>query len=62
MATPQVTGTVGLVRETRPTATAETVEKAIEQGAEPVAGEFSGELGAGRLNADKTLDAAVLNR
>lgn len=60
MASPQVTGTVGLIREIAPESTAKQVEKAIEQGAELVSGESDAELGAGRLNAAKALDAPVI--
>lgn len=59
MAAPQVTGTVGLIREIAPNANAKKVEKAIEEGAELVEGQ-NAELGAGRLNCAKTLDASVL--
>lgn len=61
MAAPQVTGTAALVREVAPHSTAEQVEKAIEQGAESVSGESNAELGAGRLNCDRALNADVIN-
>jgi subtilisin family serine protease len=60
MAAPQVTGTVGLVRSQSPDATTKKVEKAIQEGAEGVNGQSSPDLGAGRLNADKALDAGGL--
>ena len=61
MAAPQVTGTAALVREVAPDANAKQVEKAIEQGAEHVPGESDAELGAGRLNCDRALDAAAID-
>ncbi|WP_246045592.1 S8 family peptidase [Halorussus ruber] len=60
MAAPQVTGTVGLVRSQSPDANSEKVEKAIREGAEGVDGQSSADIGAGRLNADKALDAGGL--
>lgn len=61
MAAPQVTGTGALVREWAPQANAKQVEKAIEQGAEDVPGESDADLGAGRVNCDRALDADVIN-
>ncbi|NEU58883.1 S8 family serine peptidase [Halorussus sp. MSC15.2] len=61
MAAPQVTGTVGLVRSIDPDAPTEAVEQAIRSGAEGVDGQSSADLGAGRLNADKALDANNIN-
>ena len=58
MASPQVTGTVGLVREKAPNANANQVEKAIKQGADLVTGQSDPDLGAGRLNAYGALDNA----
>ena len=60
MAAPQVTGTAALVREVAPDASARRVERAIEQGAESVDGAGDDELGAGRLNCDRALDADVI--
>lgn len=60
MAAPQVTGAAALVREVAPNSTAKQVEKAIEQGAEEVSGESGAELGAGRLNCDRALNASVI--
>lgn len=60
MAAPQVTGTVGLIRELHPDAEPKKVQQAIEQGAEGVNGKNDPDLGAGRLNANGALDA--LNR
>lgn len=60
MATPQVTGTVGLVREAAPNTNPKQVQRAIEQGAENVPGDSDADLGAGRLNCDRTLDAAAI--
>jgi subtilisin family serine protease len=57
MAAPQVTGLAGLVREVAPDANANAVERAIKDGAELVDGESSADLGAGRVNADRTLDS-----
>ncbi|MFC4542085.1 S8 family serine peptidase [Halosolutus amylolyticus] len=56
MAAPQVTGTVGLVRERYPDTTAKQVEKYIKQGADLVSGNSDPDLGAGRLNAKDALD------
>jgi subtilisin family serine protease len=60
MSSPQVSGTVALVREVEPDSTSKTVERAIKEGAEGVDGESSADLGAGRLNAARALDASVL--
>lgn len=61
MAAPQVTGTVGLLRSVDSNATTEAVEQAIRAGAEDVDGQSSADLGAGRLNADRALDASTIN-
>ena len=60
MAAPQVTGTAALVREVAPGANARQVEKAIEQGAEAVEGESRAELGHGRLNCLRAIEAPVI--
>ncbi|SEW13690.1 S8 family peptidase [Natrinema salifodinae] len=56
MAAPQVTGTAALVRERRPDAPANRVERAIAAGADLVDGGGDPDLGAGRLNANDALD------
>ncbi len=58
MATPQAAGTAALVRSIAPDVNPYRVMQAIEQGAE---GESGPDVGAGRLNAAKALDAPVLN-
>lgn len=61
MAAPQVTGTVGVIRELFPEANSKQIQRAIEHGAEGVPGNKSADLGAGRLNVNATLDSPVLN-
>lgn len=56
MAAPQVTGLVALVRELEPDTTAKQVEQAIKHGADLVHGESNPELGAGRINAENTVE------
>lgn len=57
MAAPQVAGLVALVRELDPDANANQVERAIKQGAELANGRSDPELGAGRINALRTVEA-----
>ncbi|MCU4742865.1 S8 family peptidase [Natronoglomus mannanivorans] len=56
MAAPQVTGLVGLVREVRPDANPNRVERAIEHGAEGRPGRGDPERGAGRIDARETVE------
>ncbi len=56
MAAPQVTGLAGLVRERRPSANANQVEQAIKHGAELGTGQSDPDLGAGRINAARTVE------
>ncbi|MFA9428389.1 S8 family serine peptidase [Natronorubrum sp. A-ect3] len=58
MASPQVTGLVGLVREIEPDLSANRVEQAIKHGADDVSdpGRSDPDLGAGRVNAAATLE------
>ncbi|WP_227356673.1 S8 family peptidase [Haladaptatus salinisoli] len=57
MASPQVAGLVGLVRELSPDSTPQQVEGAIKRNAEASAGRSEPELGAGRINASKTVES-----
>ena len=56
MAAPQVAGLVALVRDLEPDANPNQVESVIKAGAETTRGQSDAELGAGRLNAAKTVD------
>ena len=56
MAAPQVAGLVALVRELEPDANARQVESAIKRGAEGASGRSDPELGAGRIDAAKTVE------
>lgn len=56
MAAPQVAGLVGLVRQLEPDWGAERVERAIKDGAEDATGESDPDLGAGRVNAARTVE------
>lgn len=56
MAAPQVAGLVALVRELAPDAGSRQVESAIKHGAEEATGRSDPELGAGRINALKTVE------
>lgn len=56
MASPQVTGLVGLVRELNPKLTAGQVEQVIKAGAEHGVGQSDQHLGAGRINALNTVE------
>ncbi|WP_458190831.1 S8 family peptidase [Haladaptatus sp. NG-WS-4] len=56
MAAPQVTGLAALVRELNPDASARQVENAIKQAAEGENGQSDPVLGAGRVNALKTVE------
>lgn len=56
MAAPQVAGLVALVRELEPDAGPRQVESAIKHGAEEVTGRSDPELGAGRINALRTVE------
>ena len=56
MAAPQVAGVVGLVRSLAPDLNANQVESVIEKGAEGANGNSDPELGAGRINARRTLE------
>lgn len=57
MASPQVAGLVGLVRELDPTANPQQVARVIERTAEKSNGKSDPELGAGRINALNTVGA-----
>jgi subtilisin family serine protease len=61
MAAPQVAGTVALLRSADSNSTPKQVEQAIKEGAEGVEGQSDADLGAGRLNADRALDASTIN-
>lgn len=56
MASPQVAGLVGLVRELDPDTNANRVESAIAHGAEGARGRSSSELGAGRIDVLNTVE------
>lgn len=56
MAAPQVSGLAALVRELEPDANANKVERAIKRGADLAQGESDPELGAGRINAEDTVE------
>ena len=56
MASPQVTGLVGLVRQLHPNSNANQVEQVIKHGAELVNGQSDPDLGAGRINALNTVE------
>ncbi|TYL37855.1 peptidase S8/S53 subtilisin kexin sedolisin [Natronococcus pandeyae] len=56
MAAPQVSGLAALVRERDPSAGARKVESAIAHGAESANGRSDHELGAGRINALRTVE------
>lgn len=56
MAAPQVSGLAALVRQLDPDATPSQVEDAIKRGAEGTDGRSDPELGAGRLNALRTVE------
>ncbi|EMA28537.1 S8 family peptidase [Natronobacterium lacisalsi] len=56
MAAPQVAGLAALVRELEPETTAQQVETAIKAGAEYADGQSDAELGAGRINAEYTVE------
>lgn len=56
MAAPQVSGLVALVRELEPDSTAKQVEQAIKHGADGDRGKSDPELGAGRIDANDTVE------
>ncbi|WP_175507170.1 S8 family peptidase [Halostagnicola kamekurae] len=56
MAAPQVSGLACLLRELNPDLHPRRVHQAIEQGAIELSGEYTSGLGAGRINALKTLE------
>ncbi|HET7325623.1 MAG TPA: S8 family serine peptidase, partial [Halococcus sp.] len=59
MAAPQVTGLVGLLKEVAPTATPVQVKQTIKQSADLVPGKSDPELGAGRINAKRTVESGI---
>ncbi len=59
MASPQVAGLAGLVRELSPTSTSQQIEGVIKRNAEVSNGRSDPELGAGRINALKTVESLM---